>query len=134
MCESGKVLRIIANEHSDLFDLRGQLAHDLADSLWCDVPRTLFIKHKSQRIRAGLNRGECIFEISDPANLYPSHEAKFPVFGCQFPVSASLILRSIPGTRAAPPQEALSMLLRAISLSSMTRRSGMIRSRPRADG
>src|SRR5271155_2428379 len=88
--EFGQVLRTTADKHSNFFDLRRHLAHDLAYRARSYVSQALLVENKSQRIRASFNRGSRILEIRDSTNFYPRHETRFSVL-CWFTVDQRLM-------------------------------------------
>src|SRR5689334_11361600 len=106
-----EILRI-TYEHTNFFYLRRKSLHNLFSVFRRNISRTFFVKNKSHRIRACVNRDLCVFQIRNPANLYPGHGIR-------------------PRAPEWPPlPAALAMLSPAKVPSSKIRQSEMLRSPP----
>src|SRR5579872_2664974 len=131
--ELDKISGSVADEHSNFFDMRGDVAHDFAYRFCCHIAWALLVKDEPERIGARFDRGERVFEVGYPANLYPRHAV-----GYSSSVLAGIRMRFIfllaRKTLAALRPGALAMLLQETSRSLTIRRSKMPDSRLHANG
>ena len=102
-------------ENADLFDPLWQSCGDLAHNFRISPARAFFIEHEPQRIRAGVDRRQRVFQIGNAANLDPSH-GESSVFGRQ----SNLDL----------PQQACSFGSRNQKLETRNRGRGLVQQTP----
>ena len=61
------------DKDSNLLDVFWQLLDDISRRFWIDITRALHVEHESQRIRSGLDREVCVFQIRRSTDFDPGH-------------------------------------------------------------